>query len=215
MLSESVSILNNKLMLVVLIGLLDLGIFIGDFYVYSTIGVFAAFFLSMVLFGDIVASVNKVETSSALEVIKKNIVNYIIVTIVLGLPVVLVGVVAQEESAAKELSKLIVGLLTIYVLPIVFMKHMGIPSIVVGVTYLFNVAKISVPIILTIIASCLVNYSIFAVWTPQSSPEQTVVGMLPYIICVSVISAYLSFLAFTMATKVLANNNETSEGKMA
>ena len=200
-------------MLVVLIGVINLRILAGPMMLVSLIGAIAAFILSVVLYGRLSALVQGQVPKSGVEIFRKNIKNVIVITLVFGVPVGLLGLAGQEVAMFKELLKIVIGIFTVYVLPIAFLRSEGLVSIAVGFMYLLEALKQSLPIIGLFLLGYLAPVAFALGATSYIGTSEGIYQVIPAIVLGNVIASYLGFLSFTFATSVLVGSARDTHGR--
>jgi len=146
LLPKSAQILNSNIVLVLLVGICNIQILSGVMTYISLLGVILSFLLGIIVYGRVVAQIQGLSVIPALEILKTNWLNYIIVVILLGLPIFLYASLSKLFPMSIELSiygkegvKMLVNILALYVLPIVFIKRQHLLAIMGGVVFFFKI----------------------------------------------------------------------------
>jgi len=207
---DSAKILNTNIFLVLLVGICQIRIISGLMAYISLIGLTVSFVLGIVVYGRIVAQIQREGILPAFEIVKSNWFNYLIVVILISFPFVLYGQLSKAFSMSiesyiflQEGVRTLLNILSIYILPIVFIKKQHILSILAGIVYLFNNFAKSMPII-TLLAVVFIVNSAVSLWiAEQTIQEKDILSYLPLLLLVNISMTYASFLVFTAASVVL------------
>ena len=210
LLSKSTQILNTNIVLVLLVGICNIQILSGVMTYISLLGVILSFLLGIIVYGRVVAQIQGSAALPALEILKANWLNYIIVVILLGLPIFMYAQLSKLFPMPIELSiygkesiKTLINILAIYVLPIVFIKRQHLLAIMAGVVFFIQNLKKSAPIIFLVVCMFFINSVAMSWLIQQSQPSLSMATILPVMAFVNIAVTYLSFLVFTAASVVL------------
>ena len=151
--AESVQILNPHLGLVLLVGICNIQLLSGVIAsTLSLLGIIVSFVMGIVIYGRIISQIQGCAALPAFEIFKENWFNYIIVTMLLGLPLFLYFQLSKLLPLPIGLSifgiRALINTLAIYVLPLVFMKRLHLLAILAGIVFLIQNFKKSNPIII-------------------------------------------------------------------
>jgi len=205
---NSLKVANQHVVLIIIIGICGTTIAGGNWTAFSLITFILGFILGIVLYGRMLETILKKEKESIKNILRKNGLNYFVVTIVLIIPVIIIRSITQAyidgwtSYFIVELARTAVAVITIYVVPIVFLKKTNILSIPAGVAYLLSHLQRSKELILITIAAFLVgSIRIFIVLNIE------LIIAIPVIILIGVGVTYLLYVVFAGATHILTNND--------
>jgi len=214
-LSHAARIVNANIALVVLIGLLT-SVNSSQVGVYGLLASIAALFiLRLVAYGNVAELASGQPSSGAIVHIKRNWLNYLIVVVLLGLPVLLFKQLSGKFHfsynvllAGNAVLPVLIEIVTLYVLPVVFLKRMGPFSILAGISFLFSHYRQSaLPLLLLfgmLVAKATITYA--AVQEPIGT------GFMAVAVAYNVVIAYLGFIVFAAAASILAGRQPQATG---
>ena len=210
LLSKSSQILNTNIIFVLLVGIFNIQIYSGVMTYISFLGIVLSFLLGVIVYGRVVSQIQGGAVLPAVEILKVNWLNYIIVVILLGLPIFLYAQLSKlfplpiEFSIyGKEGVRALINILAIYVLPIVFIKRQHVLAVMAGIVFFFQNLKKSVPIISLVLCVFFINSAAISWLIEQAQPALSIGTLLPVMAFVNIAATYLSFLVFTAASVVL------------
>lgn len=125
---KSARLVNKYILLVVLIGVFHVSFFGGPMVYVSIVGLIVASLLGVIVGGKIVGNLENQEEKSWV-ILRENWLNYLVVLLVLGVPTLFLNQTAGFVPVSLEVFiaingviKAIVWLISMYVLPIVFIR---------------------------------------------------------------------------------------------
>ena len=206
--AESVQILNPHLGLVLLVGICNIQLLSGEIAsTLSLIGIIVSFVMGIVIYGRIIAQTQGCTALPAFELFKENWFNYIIVTMLLGLPLFIYFQLSKLFPLPVELSifgiRALMNTLAIYILPIVFLKRLHLLAILTGIVFLIQNFKKSTPIIFMIICMFFLHAAMWFWLMQQAQADISLFTLLPVMALVNIAATYLTFLIFSAASVVL------------
>jgi len=189
----------------------------GFLYNFTYLGLFISYILEIILLGKLTYSITSSTLPSNTSILKEKWANYLIVTILVILPSFLIAHLASLLSFSPysipfiEIGiSFLMAALTIYVLPIAFLKNENIKAILVGVYYLFTNFTFSKPILFMLLAALFIK--LIPVLIIMSFPFMGIYGIIPTMIASNIVATYIFILIFSAATITLVqNNNEIQE----
>lgn len=215
---KSSKLVNQYIWLVGLVGIFNVSFLSGALAYISLVGLLVGFFIVIVVNGRITHKIQSKGPSSPLQIIKDNWKNYLIALLTVGAPVFafnyllkLTPLTVEHHILLKETAKAIVWVITIYVMPIVFLKRLGFISVIAGIRYFFKHIKQSMLIIPFVAAMFLINAGgyLWAIENMRASAE--ILNVMPVLIVLNIASTYLSFIVFASASIVLVGINQNTE----
>jgi len=206
-LAHAARIVNANIALVVLVGLLT-SVNASQVGVYGFLASIAAlFFLRLAAYGNVTDLASGHSSSGATAHIKRNWLNYLVVTILLGLPFLLFKQLSGKFHfsynvvlAGNTVLPALIEIVTVYVLPVVFLKRMGALSILAGLSFLFGHLRESALPLLLLCGMLVAKGGI----TYAAMQEPIGTGFMMVGVAYNVVIAYLSFIVFAVAVSILA-----------
>lgn len=209
LISSSIKVVNQHLLLIIVAGVCSTIIAGGNWATFSLIAFVFGFILEIFLCGRIIETILKSEDRESIKgILSKNGFNYISVLVVLAIPVLILRTISQAYIGGYtsyfivELMKMAIAVVTIYTVPIVFLKRTNLLSIPTGVSYLLSHLQISRVLILFVIAAFLLgSIRILIVMNLEISIS------IPIIILIGIGVTYLLYIVFAGAAHILTNND--------
>ncbi len=155
------------------------------------------------VYGHLVEATMRMPKTSWFDLLKTHWANYLCVTIILGLPVIILSFLYDDmgyiqKTTINNLNGFIINCLAIYIWPLVFLRKQIKNPIVQGISTILKNIKVSIPLI-------LLTFVIFAVkflvalsmlkLLPLTTLKAFLVGFAQ-----NVITVYLGLIIFTAAT---------------
>ncbi|WP_027358995.1 hypothetical protein [Desulforegula conservatrix] len=128
-------------------------LFIHNPYIASNQGLF--FLMSIILiffpypyvYGKIAEIISNCRKSSCIILVKTHWANYLIASLILSTPALLLGLTG-ESSFIEEAGSFVIDIATLYVFPLVFLQKTSISSILLGIKCLIGNFSYSLPLII-------------------------------------------------------------------
>lgn len=210
---RSSKLVNQYFWLVILVGVFHVSISSGLMAYFSLLGLIVAFFLTIVVNARITLQVERKDEIPYLQIIKDNWINYLIATLVLGAMIFLLTnlikllpLPAELLIVTKEAAKAIVWVISIYVMPIVFLKKLGFVSVVAGISYFFGNIKQSALIIPFVVTMFFINAVGYLWLISKMQSGVNIMFSMATIMVINTVTTYLSFVVFTAACFVLVES---------
>jgi len=128
----------------------------GDFRFLFFLTIGSTLFIIMPLFyGQFIEIINTGQKDTWLNIFNNYWLKVFLVSLILKTPTILFSLFGSEMSTVKELLSVVIGVVSIYILPLVLMKKEIISSFKLGIKCLLGNLKFSSPIILVLIFSFL------------------------------------------------------------
>lgn len=185
-------------------------------YIFIFFGLIT-FFLEIIVFGRLVETVMNLRRSSWSQILKVHWVNYLIFSFIIRLiPFFIFSIfsflIFKNESflqgkIIKNIFFALVGCITIYVLPYVFLTRQVISSISYGIKMLFNSIWISIPLILLTICIYLIKTSIWGIFIIIRPLDIYTIWGVCFIL--ASINMYILLIVFSAATFILKETRVT------
>ncbi|WP_316368943.1 hypothetical protein [Candidatus Thiodiazotropha sp. CDECU1] len=214
LISRSIRIVNEQISLLLLSGVIGIQFYYGAFAYISVVGMLASIVIGIIIYGQITIKVRGEEVLPAKEILKRNWVNYIVVMLIIGvstLAIIQVIKILSTSAVFLALSqsaiKTLMSIITIYVLPIVFLKKEHMLAIVTGLVFLFQNIRKSIPLILLAGLIFIVEILLGQILVQQGQQSTNVYSLVPTLIVINIVVTYISFLIYTAATLVLIPNS--------
>lgn len=180
----------------------------------ALVSAIAAIVLSIATYGRLSTSVAEQAQPSVVEHIKSNGVNYIVVAALLLLPgflfkyfLMVSGFNPLSSFVAHGIFAGAFSMLTLYAVPIVFVKRLGLVSIVAGMSFLFSHLRASVLplVVLSLLTASKVAISYWALLeTVAAVPGEDETGFFRGgAFAYNFVSVFMEFLVFTIAVATL------------
>jgi len=159
---RSIGIINKNIVLVVILSALPLATlpFVtqeNPAYGLLALEFLAILFITPLIYGRFYEGVRCDTTSGWRGLFKQHWWNYTLVSFILALPysaLFIFGI--HKMAAANAILAAIIEVVTLYVMPLVFITRQRIPAIVSGITCLFDNLQYSIPLIVIALAmSCI------------------------------------------------------------
>ena len=198
-------VVNEDLPLVVLAGIGTTFLTGGGALQYLSMAAFVfSIAVGIALYGRIVARLSSQNPETTLTIIRDNWFNCLLVLLLLGVPIWVVGAVARELAvgvagyAVIEVARASLAALTIYVVPIVYMKHESLVAILAGIAYFVRNCRASVWIAIVAALAYLVGAARYIMLINLQPPL-----LLVAVAATGVGATYINFLAFAAASDML------------
>ena len=170
----------------------------------------AVFTVTIYIYGRIVSDIALVRSKSAWQILRENCANYMIVGFFLGAPQVAFRVVAAGWFDSWYMYVLFstilgsaLGALTIYTLPIAFIRKTNLGAILSGVVYLSRNLAVSIWIIGVVVIANLLGTAGALIFRLEATPWSFVLAL-----STGVFGFSISYVAFAGALKVLLEGGE-------
>lgn len=214
---QSSRTVNADIILVLMVGVCNIRIFSEVMTWFSIVGIVISVVIGIVVFGRITARVRGIDCLPSGIILKEYWLNYLLVTFVLAIPAILFSQIAKLFTFSptsflltKEGLEVLVQIVTIYVLPIVFLKNESVIAIITGVIYFFKRIKKSLPIIGIVAVIFVINIAVLLRAIDVMPIEPNMQTLVPIMVIINVIFSYLAFLAFAAAAIVLAEGDSSA-----
>jgi hypothetical protein len=199
------------MLLVIVVGILNVYAFIGAHIYLSIVGILFSSFAVIVINGKITQTILKKQQYSTLQIVNNNWINYLIVVIALATPVFVINYLlrliplssAEQYVFLKETAKAFMWAISIYVLPIVFLKRLGFISVVMGISYFFSAIKQSMQVMPFVLAMFVLSVGSHLWLIEKFKDNSQILNFMPALAIVNVASTYLSFIVFAAASFIL------------
>ncbi|OUR64918.1 hypothetical protein A9Q79_06420 [Methylophaga sp. 42_25_T18] len=209
--TQSVQLLNAHLGWVLFVGICNTQLLSGEIASnLSLLGIIVSFIMGIIIYGRIIAQIQGRDALPAFKIFKENWFNYIIVTMLLGLPLFLYAqlsklfpIPVEFSIFGKEAIRALINTLAIYVLPLVFIKRLHLLAILAGIVFLIQNFKKSIPIIFMIVCMFFIYAAMWFWLMQQTQSDISLFSLLPVMALVNISVSYLTFLIFTAASLVL------------
>ena len=161
--------------------------------------------ITIIIYGRIVSNLAPGSSSSSWTILKENGLNYVIAVAIIGVPQIALRVLAAGlldtlfvYVVFGTLISSVFGVLTIYALPIVFLRKSSLAAILAGVIYLSkNLAASSW------IAGVVVFTNVLAAAGAWVFRVEATPWSFAFVLVTAVVGAFLSFVAFAAALRIL------------
>lgn len=143
--------------------------------------------------------------------VKKYIIKMLCVSIIIGIPVFIYSMVPNVmlnpllNATIKEILIALIGALTLYVIPIVFLKEIIYEAIPLGINFLFKHLQYSLPLLLLSFLLGITKMLYIFIFTHISNLNLLAIISIGYIF--GLIGAYIGIIQFIVATMVLLDKN--------
>ena len=190
-------------------------------YAYDTdllgvVGFTFIFIAEMILFGLIVSSAMKIEVPDISSIIKNYLAKYLLVSVILVIPTMFLLLLFLSNlvdydiyNIVKNIISLILAGITMYVIPIVFIKRQHVIAILAGVVFFFRNIKESLSIVAFVVFFIALN-NVIGRGIEVEGIQHDLVSILAM-----VINVYLRMILFAAATVILLRTNNIREDSQA
>jgi len=170
--------------------------------------------ITILVYGRIVFYMAPGSSSSSWTILKENGLNYVIAIAIIGSPQIALRVLLAGHLNTLfmyvvfgTLISSVFGVLTIYALPIVFLKNSSLAAILAGVTYLSRNLAASSWIAGIVVITHVLAAAGALVFRVEATPWSFV-----FVLATAVVGAFLSFVAFAAALRILLESAEQEPG---
>lgn len=209
-LHNAIRLVNAEMRLVLLVGVCSIRIPSDLYTTISLVGAVIGLIMTIIVYGRLVARAKGVVIPVASRILKDNWLNFLVVAIVLAAPALFYGLLVKQLLLSRgvalftqEALYALTLFLTMYVLPIVFIKHENVIAIVAGITYLWSHLKdslaVSALVALMVTLHSVVTLLVVMTWSPSADID----SYIPVLILGNIVMNYLEFVVFAAATIVL------------
>jgi hypothetical protein len=158
---ESIEILNAYPFLVILLAFTGIYIFHGIFTRFSLFNLAIHIIILPIILGRFVEISKGIKLTTPFNIAKKHWFNFYIVTLLFSIPLMIISLMSQKHSSMLDrilfiYVQSIVAILLIYVTPLIFLLRKNISTIPIGIKYLSNNLKRSIPLILLILITTII-----------------------------------------------------------
>ncbi len=203
---QSINLMNDHIILVCLISIIEMPPLIFKFPALMIVQVVLRFIVLIYIYGlliDIILS----RKNDFKQIISSNAVNYIIVRIMISVPVIILMILSSPfsltvKSIIRYLASFLIYLLTVYVIPLIFIKRLNIQVIKPGVQYFMSNLSFNRPFIILIGLELVVTIVASTLITNYNSGTILARFALQFII------NYINFMVFGLAALVLVQESE-------
>lgn len=135
----------------------------GNMTLMRSAFIISPIFISIIIYGRFTQIITGEQRKSFLRIFKKHWFNFFITVFVLGGCMLVLThlfrlLFSGQIKAISWFAGGLINILTIYVLPIVFLKHHNIGAIPLGITYLFKNFKYTLPLLLLTLLTSVVGH---------------------------------------------------------
>lgn len=170
----------------------------------------AVLLLTILIFGRIVSRLVPGVSSGSWTILKENWINYVLAIAIIGAPqaVLRIWVAGQLSTPYMHVVLAIVfsalfGVLTIYALPIVFLRKSSLAAILAGVAYLFKNLAASCGLAAIVVFTHVLAAAGAVIFRMETAPWSFVLVMV-----LAVVTTFLTFVVFAAALGILLGNAE-------
>jgi hypothetical protein len=170
--------------------------------------------ITILIYGRIISSMAQGSHSNSWTILKENWLNYVIAVAIIGAPQVALRVLVAGQPVTLfvyvvfgTLISSVFGVLTIYALPIVFLKKSSLAAILAGVIYLSRNLATSIWIAGIVVITHVLAAAGALVFRVEATPWSFVLVLVS-----AVVGAFLSFVAFAAASRILLEGAEQGSG---
>lgn len=166
--------------------------------------VFVLFIIYPLVYGQYIEIISHNRQAAYSDIFRAHWLNYFIVSIVIGIPALLLTFLAgyMESNALmlKNLTTISLDIATIYVIPLVFLLQKRLKCIPLGIKCLLGNFQFSMPLILL----SLIPSMVALVIRPLSADAEYTIGTMVFGYLFWVVSIYVDCLVFIAAALILS-----------
>ena len=177
---------------------------------FQFLAVFITLSITILIYGRIIAKMAPGISSSSWAILKENGLNYVIAVAIIGAPQVVLRILVAGQLDTLfvyvvfgTLVSSLFGVLTIYALPIVFLKKSSLAAIIAGVAFLSKNLAASSWIAGVVVVTHVLTAAGALVFRVEATPWSFAI-----ILVAAVVGAFLSFVAFSAASRILLEGGE-------
>lgn len=181
---------------------------------FLVLEIFILLSITILIYGRIVSNIVPGTSSSSWEILKENGLNYVVAIAIIGAPQIALRILAGGnlntlllKVGFGTLIGSVFGVLTIYVLPIVFIKKSSLTAVLAGVVFLWKNLAASSWIAGVVVFTYVMAAAGAVVFRADRTP-----GSFVIILVTSVVGSYLNFVVFAAATRILLEGAEQEPG---
>ena len=152
-----------------------------------------------IFYGQFVEILVSGKTNDWKDVLKKYWFKFVCISFLLKMPIITIRLMFKDIGILEEIFSLAISLLTIYVLPVVFLQEAILPSIKLALKCLIGNAKFSAPFLIVLIAFSIFCHTITA-FAHHVDFQFISYGTSIFLILVS---TFVDFWIFVSATMVI------------
>lgn len=171
------------------------------------ISIVAFFLLQLIVYGRIADTVSDRSPSGALDQIRSHWVNFLIVAIIVALPIFFAKILVSKLTTSASLAVYLpfainaaVAVLTLYVLPIVFARKLGILSIAAGILFLLSHPRETIAPALLLLFSLATHIGLTIIIVQEGLG---LIGATTAAATYNLVGTYIEFIVFAMATSIV------------
>jgi hypothetical protein len=171
------------------------------------ISIVAVFLLQLIIYAKIADTVSDRSPSRAIDQIRSHWANFLIVAIVLALPIFFAKIVVSKLTTSASLSVYLpfainaaVAVFTLYVLPIVFARNLGILSIAAGILFLLSHPRETIAPALLLLISLAIHLALTIIIVQQGLG---IISATTAAAIYNLVGTYIEFIVFAMATTIV------------
>jgi hypothetical protein len=210
---ESIKIVNSLLIFIIILAFPQTHILSGK--ITTLVGIILVIAIAPIIYGRFTEIIKGEQRSSFAKIFEKHSLNFYFVSIILGLPIFIFifsfrGLLAwKTEIVARYAILALINILTIYVLPLVFLKRQNLTTIPLGIRYLLNNFKYSLSLVLlTLLISTIIPLAtILMVLFLRDNPF--ILGTLGFVFYF--LSWFVKFIIFVVAGMILTKESALKE----
>jgi len=225
LLSKSISIINQNIRYVFILAFIHIYIighsgFISTISFINSIG---SIILVPAIYGRLLWIVKDNEIKSFNSILKSHWCNYFSVTIILSIPIGIYAFALKGflPSLSGELLLIsitsIIAMLSIFVIPSVFLLHENIAALIFGIKYIFYKLTYHISLMLLAIVPIIISH-IMKFFLPilliPFGNKYSIIGIVAIGFAKNFISSYLNMLVFLTASMILISRNILIEAKV-
>ena len=211
LLTRSCSVVNQQLPLFLLIAVLGISVVVVDHAGYWVAAGIANWLLGVVLMGRISATVRGVPGLAAGEILSRYWLKVLLASLLVSMPFVILILIATSLGDISTNQTLnwavspVLAVVTVYVLPIVYLRNEVIISVVAGIVFLFQNFQRSQAVVGALIAGYSIAYLLFRLGGGSEDAQPV---NLAFIV---LIQSYVEFVTFAAATMILIGSDFLTE----
>ena len=196
-------IINDNFIILLILALCGIQIKSGAFLYISLITLPLLIVIQIIAYGRFIEVIKGEQISSNILILKENWLNYLVVNIILFIPLLVFSLLPLRgwtSYIAQRIFGALINILTIYVLPLVYIKKENIVAIVGGILFMLRSLQYSLPLAAIVFFMFLIEV-LFKITFYKFIHGIILFAVIAFPL--NIIFYYLSFTVFNMASMVL------------
>ena len=171
--------------------------------IFVVMSLMILFVLLPVIYGQYIELITRNRLSSYFQVFRTHWLNYFVVSLVLGMPILILSLLGQVFGLPFwdliKILSILIDILSIYIFPLVFLIRKHLASIPLGIKCLIGNLNFSLPLVILAVVPSLID--LFSSEVSVTNALSVQMFVLNYIFWI--ISLFIDFVVFVAAALIL------------